>query len=363
MEEQHLAEQINDEQSHKGKLVKILSIDGGGIRGVIPAMILQRLEEMTGRPIVEMFDLISGTSTGGVMTLLVAKPKPGSDGEPMYTMKDIVNLYVEHGKEMFRRSLWYKLVSLNGWLLPKYPERSVLTTLQGYLDKGERAQLKDLLTDVLVTSYDIHQRRPLFFKRCDARDFPYLNFYLSDAARGTSAAPTFFPTVKIASVDGSAHYYLIDGGLVANNPSNLAIAEAISQHGHHTNLLVVSLGTGSYEAPITFRKAHRWGLLGWAPGILDVMFDGVSGAADAIAEEVVPALSAPGYYFRFQVPLSKGDDAMDNSSPENIEILQSLTLKMMDEREADLQSLAKALMGEYDHLPKEPKVGRASYEF
>lgn len=363
MEEQNLEEQIAEEQPTKEKLVKILSIDGGGIRGIIPAMVLKRLEDMTGRPIVEMFDLISGTSTGGVMTLLLTKPKPGSDGEPMYMMKDIVNLYVEHGKEMFRRSLWYKLISLNGWLLPKYPEKSVLTTLQDYLDRGQRAQLKDLLTDVLITSYDIQQRRPLYFKRCDARDFPYLNFYLSDAARGTSAAPTFFPTVKIASVDGSANYYLIDGGLVANNPSNLAIAQAIFQHGNDTHPLVVSLGTGSYEAPLSYSKAKRWGLFGWAPGILDVMFDGVSGAADTIAEEVIPALSAPGYYFRFQVPLSKGDDAMDNSNPDNIELLQSLTLKMMDEREADLQSLAKALMGEYEHLPKESKVGRASYEF
>jgi hypothetical protein len=93
------------------------------------------------------------------------------------------------------------------------------------------------------------------------------------------------------------------------------------------------------------------------------MFDGVSGAVDTIAEEVVPALSAPGFYFRFQIPLSKGDDAMDNSDPENIEVLQSLTLKMMDEREADLQRLAKALMGEYEHVPGERKLGRMSYEF
>ena len=361
--EMRMEEQQADEQSKNPKIVKILSIDGGGIRGVIPAMVLQRLEEMTGRPVVKMFDLISGTSTGGVMTLLLTKPKPGSDGEPMYLAKDIVNLYVEHGKGMFHRSLLYKIVSMNGWLMPKYPEKSVLTTLQDYLDRGQRAQLKDVLTDVLITSYDIHQRRPLYFKRCDARDFPYLNFYLSDVARGTSAAPTFFPTVKITSIDGSANYYLIDGGLVANNPSNLAIAAAISQHGNDTYPLVVSLGTGSYEAPISFSKARRWGLFGWAPGILDVMFDGVSGAVDTIAEEVVPALSAPGYYFRFQIPLSKGDDAMDNSDPENIEVLQSLTLKMMDEREADLQRLAKALMGTYDHVPGEQKLGRIGYGF
>jgi predicted acylesterase/phospholipase RssA len=361
--EMSVEEQRADKPPSNPKIVKILSIDGGGIRGVIPAMILQRLEEMTGGPIVKRFDLISGTSTGGVMTLLLTKPKPGSDGEPMYRAKDIVDLYVDHGKEMFSRSLWYKLVSLNGWLMPKYPEKSVQSTLQSYLDRGQRAQLKDLLTDVLITSYDIQQRRPLYFKRCDARDFPYLNFYLSDAARGTSAAPTFFPTVKITSIDGSANYYLIDGGLVANNPTNLAIAQAISQHGSDTRPLVVSLGTGSYEAPLAYRKVRRWGLFGWAPGILEVMFDGVSGAVDTISEEVVPALSAPGYYFRFQVSLSKGDDAMDNYDPANLEILQSLTIKMMDEREEDMQSLAKALMGSFDHMPAEQKFGRISYEF
>jgi len=337
-------EQRVDEKAEEKKTVKILSIDGGGIRGVIPAMILQRIEEMAGRPIVKLFDLISGTSTGGVMALLLTKPKPGSEGEPMYSPKEIVELYVEHGKEMFNRSLLYKILSINGWRRPKYPEQSVLATLQGYLDRSERAQLKDALTDVLITSYDIQQRHPFFFKKCDAEEKPYLNFYMSDAARGTSAAPTFFPTVKIKSVDGSASYYLIDGGLVANNPSNLAIAEAISHHGKYTYPFVVSLGTGSYEAPLHYRSARRWGFFGWAPRILDVMFDGVSGAVDTVCEEVVPALSPPDYYYRFQVPLSKGDDAMDNYDPDNIEVLQALTLKMMDEREEDLERLAKALM-------------------
>ncbi len=325
------------------KLVTILSIDGGGIRGVIPAMVLQRLEELTGRPAAKMFDLISGTSTGGVMTLLLTKPKPGAHNEPIYSAKDIVELYVKHGKEMFRRSLFYKIASLDGWLLPKYPEKSVRTTLQGYLDEGERAQLKDAVTDVLLTSYDIERRRAFFFRKCDALVNPHLNFYMSDAARGTSAAPTFFPTVKITSVDDSESYCLIDGGLVANNPSNLAIAEAISLHGHQTHPLVLSLGTGDYEAAIPFAKARRWGLLGWMPGILDVMYDGVSNAVNVIAEEVVPALSAPGYYFRFQIPLSKENDAMDDYDPQNIETLQALTLRMMDERQKDFERLAEEL--------------------
>lgn len=338
-----MEEQSVGEKPKQGKVVKILSIDGGGIRGVIPAMVLQRIEQMTGKPIARLFDLIAGTSTGGVISLLLTKPKPESKTEPMYTATEIVNLYIEHGKDMFWRSFWYKLITLNGWIGPKYPERSVLSTLQSYLDRDERAELKDALTDVLLTSYDIEQRSSFYFRRCDAREKPFLNFYMSDAARGTAAAPTFFPTIEIKSVDGSMTYHLIDGGLVANNPTTLAVAEAISQHGPYIYPIVVSLGTGSYQEPIRYSKARRWGLIGWAPSILDVMFDGVSSGVEEGAKQIIPAMSN-GYYYRFQLPLTKGDDAMDNYDPENIQILRALAFKMIEIYEPVIEQVAKLLL-------------------
>ncbi len=124
-----------------------------------PAMVLQRIEERLNQPIADVFDYIAGTSTGGVISLLLAKPQTGSKTEPMYFAKDIVELYTDHGRDMFRRSRGYQVQTLNGWLRNKYPEQSVLSTLQGYLDRGERSTMKEALTRVFLTSYDIERRR------------------------------------------------------------------------------------------------------------------------------------------------------------------------------------------------------------
>ncbi|MCI0525562.1 MAG: patatin-like phospholipase family protein [Acidobacteria bacterium] len=395
MEEQRLREQIAEGQTRKGKLIKILSIDGGGIRGVIPAMILHRIEEKLKKPIAHVFDYIAGTSTGGVISLLLAKPKPGSTTEPMYSAEDIIELYTDHGRDMFRRSRGYQMQTLNGWLRNKYPEQSVLSTLQGYLDRGERSTMKEALTKVFLTSYDIERRRHVYL-----RSYGSVDFYMSDAARATAAAPAYFPSVKITNTRGDLTYHLIDGGLVANNPSLMALADAIRMNEPGNKYLVVSLGTGSYEEPIRYQKARRRGLFGWAPGILDVMFDGVNGSVEEATSFILDGVNDFGdddfrndrsLFFRFQVQLGRtegvmmdeekrsfttqmchelegiddpkirralellreelkkevvvgetkkyADDKLDNYDPENIRTLQKLTDDMLKENQSDFEDL------------------------
>jgi len=395
MEEQRLNEQKAEEQPRNGKLIKILSIDGGGIRGVIPAMILQRIEEKLNKPIARVFDYIAGTSTGGVISLLLAKPQTGSKTEPMYFAKDIVELYTDHGRDMFRRSRGYQVQTLNGWLRNKYPEQSVLSTLQGYLDRGKRSTMKEALTRVFLTSYDIERRRHVYL-----RSYGSVDFYMSDAARATAAAPAYFPSVKITNTRGDLTYHLIDGGLVANNPSLMALADAIRMNEPGNKYLMVSLGTGSYEEPIRYQKARRRGLFGWAPGILDVMFDGVNGSVEEATSFILDGVNDFGdndfktdrsLFFRFQVQLGKtegvmmdeekrsfttqmchelegiddpkirqalgllreelkkevvvgetkkyADDKLDNHDPENIKALQKLTDEMLAENQGDFENL------------------------
>src|SRR5262249_23295357 len=100
--------------------VRILSIDGGGIRGVIPALVLAELQTRVGNaPLLDPFDLVAGPSTGGLIAL--GLNVRGPDGKPRYTAQDMVNLYTEDGPRIFSRSFWYRLTSLGGLRRPRYP--------------------------------------------------------------------------------------------------------------------------------------------------------------------------------------------------------------------------------------------------
>lgn len=320
---------------------RILSIDGGGIRGIIPAVFLREIEKRTGRPIAQLFDLIAGTSTGGFLTLMLTKPAPG--GAPAYSATDLVQLYIQVGKDIFHRTLEYEMLSGDGWLRPKYPGENVIQTLAAYLDKFERTEIKDALAHVLLTSYEIEQRRPVLFTKRAAAN-PDHNFFMSDVARATAAAPTVFPAVEIQSLNGARRYHLIDGGLVANNPSACALAEALSMQGPDGEYLMVSLGTGEYEAPIPYDKAVHWGLTGWAPHILDVLFDGVAQGVDIQMNEVLSGANGGRRYYRFQVRVPEANDSMDDANPDNIEKLQELASELIDQKTALFDELAKRLM-------------------
>lgn len=222
----------------------------------------------------------------------------------------------------------------------------MIDTLAAYLDKFERSEIRHALTDVLLTSYDIELRRAVFFSKRAALADPDLNFFMSDVARGTAAAPTVFPAVEVRSLNAARTYRLIDGGMVANNPGVCALAEALSMCGSGAEFLMLSLGTGEYEAPIPFDRAVNWGLTGWAPHILDVLFDGVAQAVDIQMSEVLPSRSGERRYYRFQVRVPEGNDSLDDARPGNIEKLQELAAELIDRKADAFDELAKQLTEE-----------------
>src|SRR4029078_3479942 len=164
--------------------IRVLSIDGGGIRGIIPATVLESIEERTGKRISDLFDLITGTSTGGLLALgLVA---PGASGTPMYTASDLVEFYVQKGHAIFARSLPHRIVALADLAEEKYQAAGIEETLHSYFDD---LMLSQATTHVLVTSYEIEQRMPFFFRSsraADAAKHPGYDFLMRDVARATS---------------------------------------------------------------------------------------------------------------------------------------------------------------------------------
>lgn len=319
-------------------MAKVLSVDGGGIRGVIPAIVLSEIEKRAAKPISQCFDLIAGTSTGGIIALGLTKP--GELGGPAFRAEDIVDLYANEGRRIFARSTWHRTRSFGGALDEKYPAEGVEEVLEEYF--GD-VRLQDTLTYVLVTAYEIEKRSPWFFRSSRAKKNPAeFDFPMKQVARATSAAPTYFEPLKLAGTGAVDYWVLIDGGVFANNPTLCGIAEAKSEL-QADDLLVVSLGTGELTRRLAYEDAKDWGLVGWARPILDVVFDGVSDTVDYQARQLCDVVEGRRRYYRFQARLSIGNDDMDDASETNIHALRLLAQQLIDEHDDELDELCEIL--------------------
>ena len=160
----------------------VLSIDGGGIRGIIPALILDYLEQQSNKAISELFDLSVGTSSGGIIALGLSQA--GSGGTPKYTAHDLADFFEKSGRKIFQRTVWRDITSAGGVLDERYSARPLEAALRKYYSDS---RLGDCLGSTMVTSYDIEDRRTLFLKSWHPDHEAVL---CRDAARATSAAPT-----------------------------------------------------------------------------------------------------------------------------------------------------------------------------
>jgi uncharacterized protein len=316
--------------------MRVLAIDGGGIRGLIPALVLTELERRAGRQAFELFDLIAGTSTGGI--LACGLTRTGENGAPAFTAADLIGLYESEGPEIFHRSLLRRVESAGDRFDERYDDSGLNAALRRYLD-GTR--LSQAVTDLFITAYEIERRAAFFFRSSRARADPAYDFTFVDAARATAAAPTYFEPVRIRDVAGADSYALIDGGVFALNPAMAAYAELAAAGRAEEIDLVVSLGTGSPTRRLAFEDARGWGQLEWARPLIDVVFDGV---AETVDFELAQLLG-PERYVRLQTPLDEASDALDDAGDRNLEALRREGARLVEERGADLDRIAKALLG------------------
>ena len=224
---------------------KILSLDGGGARGVYTAQILASIEREGVAPLKEHFDLIAGTSTGSIIAGAAAADMP---------MAEVVELFATESPLIFRRRpfSWLNVRSK----YPTGPLRDVVRACVGDVAMGE------VSTPLLITSSDISTGGVHVFKSSYLRGLgePYVRdagVALADAILASCAAPSFFDPVTVGE------FALADGGLWANNPSAIAITEAVSKFQIPINRIsVLSIGTG--RSPTIYSSRKSWGLLtGW----------------------------------------------------------------------------------------------------
>ncbi|KAL3633857.1 hypothetical protein CASFOL_022619 [Castilleja foliolosa] len=309
---------IADAQS-KGKMVTVLSIDGGGIRGIIPGTILANLEsklqELDGpnARIADYFDVIAGTSTGGLVTTMLTAPA--------------------------RDNIVGRITNFFGG--PKYDGKYLKSLIQGLLGNLTVSQT---LTDVVIPSFDIKLLQPIIFTQKDGKAVVCKNALLSDVCLGTSAAPTYLPPHYFETKDaaGKTHTFdLIDGGIAATNPTLLAITHISKQilvgsfkledmqPMDSNRMLVLSLGTGiaKQEEKYNARGAAGWGLLDWVYNngsnpIITVYSDASSDMVDIHVSTIFQSLRNDQNYLRIQDDTLVGDaSSVDISTTENMQTL------------------------------------------
>ena len=286
--------------------MRIISIDGGGIRGLIPATVLATIERLAGRPIGQLCDLVAGTSTGGIIAAAIGAGIP---------MDSVRRLYRKQGPQIFSKGLGKQLSSLGGLTDEKYSPDGLERSLQELF--GER-KLSEASPEILITSCDL-AGQPLFFKSRKARQNPVYDYLLRDVCRATSAAPTFFPPAEVMDLGRNLTLNLLDGGLAANNPAMCAITEALRQHMAPLDAVtVLSLGTGFSPTPMTIEQARHCGVLTGGPGILRLVFEGPGHAVNTQCATLLQER-----YMRLQ-PVLPQTTAMDATDDPTMAMLEDV---------------------------------------
>ncbi len=312
-------------------MLRILSIDGGGIRGLLPLYFLAALEREAGVPLSRLFQLMAGTSTGGIIVAMLSAPGP--HGQPLYTVEQVIEAYLSLGRQVFHASPGRAVAHLGGLIGPKYPAQRLQAFVQDYF--GD-LRLSQTVTPLLMPAYEIEQNTPWFFKTSYAKLHPNAvdDPLLSQAVLATSAAPSYFPPFALDQT-----HCFIDGGIFANNPAMCAYAEAKRLFPGQQQPFFLSLGTGSYHRAYTCAAAQSWGSLGWAIPLYHMSMNGSSTTVDYQMKAVVGSEQ----YYRFQLPLPRQAIAMDNASQRNLDLLSALAQQWIAKNQPKIRSLARIL--------------------
>ncbi|MDD5463618.1 MAG: CBASS cGAMP-activated phospholipase [Candidatus Moranbacteria bacterium] len=246
---------------------KILSIDGGGIKGVFPASFLSVIEETTGKKISEYFDLIVGTSTGGIIALGLGMG---------FSAKELLEFYEEMGPKVFKGNKLTRFLRSIG--ISKYDDRALRKALEMKFADRKLGESKNRLVipSLNIENGEVHVYKTAHHQRFQ-RDY---NVKVVEVALATTAAPTFFPTHKSAS-----GVPLVDGGLWANNPMGLAVVEAIGVlDWPRDELKILSIGCTSEPLSVKWARKFSMGKAYWGFKVVDVFMSAQSSASLGTAQ-------------------------------------------------------------------------------
>ena len=322
---------------------RILSIDGGGIKGIVPAVVLSHLEKclkrLSNNPnarIVDYFDLFSGTSTGAI--IIAGLLTPDNHNRPKYSISEIIDLYINNSEVIFNASLLQEIKSVSGLVNVKYDPQGIESVFDEYFGN---TQLKDLLKPTLIPVYELSRGKNYFFRQQKAQVSERHNYYLKDLLRSATAAITYFPPSQISTVNNKSKRCFIDGGVFANNPAISAYAE-FRYHNpelHAKDSMMLSLGTGSQVTHLDCNITANWGATDWhhEGGFM------ISNAISSVSHYQLNAVydNKPNYLRLDALFDDTHLSSMDNTKKDYLEYLVSLGESIANERRTDIEDFAQ----------------------
>ena len=321
----------------KKKVITILAIDGGGMYGLFPLKALKQLEQSSGQPISDLFDVMVGTSTGSIVVSTLATPD--NHGKPKYTVDDLISFYVNNGKVIFHRSIWHSLRTLWGLIGPIYPSDGLV---QIYDKTFSNVKLSQLKSHVIIPSGVMLENSPLWFNGIDAKHNSDLDFYVKDIVASATSAPTVFSPYKLTNITNTMTDYGCDAGLFVNNPSLQAYVDAKLIYPDQ-KYIIVSLGTGMSPENTVLDQPNVFEKMGLIRGVLPFMsqsMDFHSKQTDyqmrLLAEDKANKIMA---YYRINLVLTEGKKSIFSGDPENLKHITQLANKMVEDKQDKISSM------------------------
>ncbi|MES2252747.1 MAG: patatin-like phospholipase family protein [Pseudomonadota bacterium] len=311
---------IVDESSTSSKTVRILSFDGGGVRGIVEAELVRLLEERLNEKqsgdkhvyLSDYFDIIGGTSAGGMLATFLTTPSSAGSMRPKYTAEDIVDILYHRVSDMFVP----RIISFGGLFGAKYRIDCLRSVAHEYL--GDE-KTNNTTRHTAVLTYDIRMQEAKLITSWDTKEV----FSKVDASTATAAAPSYFDPCEITTIPAARRagvatrtpkaYTLIDGGTAANNPALYLTIEAKKLYPQATQFELVSIGSGHSNKPLF--DMQEAGMLAWAPHVVSMFISAQTAQTEAFLAGMVP-----GNYTRLTPLLNRGDTRLDNTDATNMAI-------------------------------------------
>jgi len=304
---------------------RVISFDGGGVRGIISATWVSMLEHELGKPLITYADILAGTSTGSIIALGLGCGLSGDD---------LVDLYFQYSPTIFPNFFScflskVKRIPAQGISSPLYDETGISSTLKENL--GD-LQLKDLPVRTIVPTYCLASGKPYII---DSENIAHVKLPCWQVAKASSAAPAYFPA-EVLEVEGK-RLLLVDGGLCFNNPS--VLAADLLQDKEKVKPAILSFGTGQASTVTNENFAKTAGLLDWGTKLISTMLDANVDSTDHYA------LAMDYQYDRLQTTLAHYDYAIDNSRQNNLKRLHHIAKT----KNREIQDIAQKLKAEKHH--------------
>lgn len=331
-----------------GKYVRVLSIDGGGMRGLLALHCLDYLEKKSGRPVSELFDVMVGTSSGAFIVAALSAPLDRST--PRFTAAELIKEFPKVWSKTMETPVFHPLLSLEGRTAPKYLTRVRQTVFQEFFGA---AQVADALTTTILPAYSIQSRAPFLFASDMGKSTTFSgtsgraiteagDYFLADAVTAATCNPAVASPSKIPNTTGDQSELLIGAEIYANNPSLLALNEALLRFPGKQCVLI-SLGAGM-ESVAPEKNAVGWNVAGSPEEIVRFAAE----ASQLTNAQIVSSFHRFGSgpvaaSIRLDPPLPADVLPQEDCSEKNVKDLTALATKLTSEKSATLDRTADFL--------------------